>query len=101
VEDDKMSKNGKRYDEQFKKDIVRLVQEENRSVSSIVKDFGVNEQTVRNWLKVSKESQDPSKTEIAELRAELKAKDKKIADQEMTIDILKKATAIFVQNNRK
>lgn len=96
-----MSKNGKRYDEQFKKDIVRLVQEENRSVSSIVKDFGVNEQTVRNWLKVSKESQDPSKTEIAELRAELKAKDKKIADQEMTIDILKKATAIFVQNNRK
>ena len=37
----------------------------------------------------------------AELEAELKAKDKKIADQELTIDILKKATAIFVQNNRK
>jgi transposase-like protein len=96
-----MSKNGKRYDEQFKKDVVRLVQEENRSVSSVVKDFGVNEQTVRNWLKVSKKSRDPQISRIAELEAELKAKDKKIADQEMTIDILKKATAIFVQNNRK
>ncbi|AFV02686.1 hypothetical protein UNSWDHB_1779 [Dehalobacter sp. UNSWDHB] len=27
-----MSKNGKSYDEQFKKDIVRLIQEENRSI---------------------------------------------------------------------
>ncbi len=96
-----MSKNGNRYDEQFKKDVVRLVQEENRSVSSVVKDFGVNEQTVRNWLKASKKSRDPQISRIAELEAELKAKDKKIADQEMTIDILKKATAIFVQNNRK
>jgi transposase-like protein len=96
-----MSKNGKRYDEQFKKDILRLIQEEERSVSSVVKDFGVNEQTIRNWLKASTERQDPNKSEIAQLKAELKAKDKKIADQEMTIDILKKATAIFVQNNRK
>ncbi|XWX60756.1 IS3 family transposase [Desulfitobacterium sp. AusDCA] len=96
-----MSKNGKRYDEQFKKDILRLIQEENRSVSSIVKDFGVNEQTVRNWLKASKERQDPDKSEVAELRAQLKARDKEIADQAITIDILKKATAIFVQNNRK
>ena len=96
-----MSKKGKRYNEEFKKDILRLVQEENRSVSSIVKDFGVNEQTVRNWLKASIEKQDPDKSEIAQLRAELKAKDKKISDQEMTIDILKKATAIFAQNNRK
>ncbi|BAE84793.1 hypothetical protein DSY3004 [Desulfitobacterium hafniense Y51] len=54
-----MSKNGKRYDEQFKKDILRLIQEEGRSVSSIVKDFGVNGQTVRNWLKASQERQDP------------------------------------------
>lgn len=96
-----MSKNGKRYDEQFKKDILRLIQEENRTVSSIVKDFGVNEQTVRNWLKASKGRQDPDKSEVAELRAQLKAKEKEIADQAITIDILKKATAIFAQNNRK
>lgn len=96
-----MTKNAKRYNQQFKDDILRLVLEEKRSVSSIVKDFGVNDQTVRNWLKEHKVHQDPIKSRIAELEAELKAKDKKIADQELTIDILKKATAIFAQNNRK
>ncbi|ACL19498.1 transposase IS3/IS911 family protein [Desulfitobacterium hafniense DCB-2] len=85
-----MSKNGKRYNQEFKHDIIRLITEENRSVSSVVQDFGVNEQTVRNWLKQTKERQDPIKTKIAELEAELKARDKKIADQELTIDILKK-----------
>ncbi len=96
-----MAKNGKRYNQEFKNDILRLITEENRSVSSVVKDFGVNEQTVRNWLKKTQEKQDPIKTRITELEAELKAKDKKIADQELTIDILKKATAIFAQSNRK
>lgn len=38
---------------------------------------------------------------IAELEKELKVTKKRIADQELTIDIFKKATAIFVQDNRK
>jgi len=101
VEDDKMSRNGKRYNQQFKEEILRLVYDENRSLPSISKDFGVNEQTIRNWLKQNTERQDPIKVRIAELEAELRAKDKRIADQELTIDILKKATAIFVQSNRK
>lgn len=96
-----MTKNGNRYNQEFRDDILRLINEENRSVSSIVKDFGVNEQTVRNWLKQNKDLQDPVNARIAELEAELKVKDKKIADQELTIDILKKATAIFAQSNRK
>ena len=96
-----MAKKGKRYNQEFKNDILRLISEENRSVSSVVKDFGVNEQTVRNWLKQIKDQQDPIKSRIADLEAELKAREKKIADQELTIDILKKATAIFAQSNRK
>lgn len=96
-----MKKNAKRYTEEFKADIIRLVREENRTVSSIVKDFGVNNQTVRNWLKDSKTKQDPDMARIAELEKELKATKNKVADQELTIDILKKATAIFVQSNRK
>lgn len=96
-----MKNNGKRYTAEFKADIVRLVREENRSVSSIAQDFGVNDQTIRNWLKETKDKQDPDKVRIAELEAELKEARKKVADQELTIDILKKATAIFTQNNRK
>ncbi|MBU7008885.1 transposase-like protein [Peptococcaceae bacterium DYL19] len=96
-----MKNNGKRYTAEFKADIIRLIREENRPVSSIVKDFGVNDQTIRNWLKETKDKHDPDKVRIAELEAELRESKKKIADQELTIDILKKATAIFAQNNRK
>jgi len=96
-----MKKNTNRYNEDFKTEIIRLVREENRPVSRIVKDFGVNDQTIRNWLKQSKDKQDPDRMRIAELETELKETKKKIADQEVTIDILKKATAIFVQHNRK
>lgn len=96
-----MGKTGKRYDEEFKTNIIRLIREEKRTVSSIEKDFGVNDQTVRTWLKASKDKQDPDKVRIAELEAELKETKKKIADQEVTIDILKKATSIFAQSNRK
>lgn len=96
-----MANNGKRYNPEFKQDILRLINDEKRSVSSIVKDFGVNEQTIRNWLKESKNKQDPDKSRIAELERELKEAKKKLADHELTIDILKKATAIFAQNNQK
>jgi transposase-like protein len=96
-----MTKKGKRYNQEFKAEILRLINVEKRPVSSVVKDFGVNDQTVRNWLKETKDNQDPTNSKIAELEAKLKERDKKIADQELTIDILKKATAIFAQSNRK
>jgi transposase-like protein len=101
VEGKKMTTKGKRYNQEFKTDITRLINQDGRSVASIVKNFGVSEQTVCNWLKETKDSKDPDKVRIAELEAELKAKDKRLADHEMTIEILKKATAIFAQSNRK
>lgn len=96
-----MTNTGKRYDENFKADIIRLIRDEKRTVKSIVKDFGLSEQTVRNWLSASKQKDDPDKVLIAQLQAELKAKNKELADHELTIEILKKATAIFAKNNRK
>lgn len=73
-----MSNNGKRYDKEFKADIVRLVREEKRSVGSIVTDFGISQQTVRKWTRESKIRENPDKVIIAELQAEIKAKDKKL-----------------------
>ena len=96
-----MESKGKRYNQEFKADILRLINQEKRSVASIANDFGVSEQTVRNWLKQNRDNKDSEKVRIAQLEAELKAKDKKIADHELTIKILKKAAAIFTQNNRK
>ena len=101
VEGNQMKNTGKRYNEEFKADIIRLIREEKRSVSSIEKDFGVNDQTVRNWLKENKDKQDPDRKRISELETELKETKKKLADSELTIDILKKATSIFAQSSRK
>lgn len=80
-----MKNTGKRYEQQFKDEIIRLVKVEKRTVSSIERDFGVKEQTVRNWLKDLKDAEDPEKVRIAELEAKLKEANKKIADQEMTL----------------
>lgn len=95
-----MNKPGKRYNEDFKADIIRLIREEKHSVSDVVKDFGVNNQIVRNWPKKIKDNQDPDKVKITELEAEIRTKNKKIADQEEPIDILRKVTSIFAQIKR-
>ena len=96
-----MANTEKRYDNEFKEGIVRLIRVDKRSVTSVAKDFGLSEQTVRNWLRESKHREDPDKVRITQLETELKEAKRKIADHEMTIEILKKAAAIFVKDNRK
>jgi len=93
-------KQGRRYNAEFKADIVRLVKEEGRTVTSIVEDFGVSEQSVYKWIGKVKNLENPDKVRIAELEAELKAERNKTADLEETVNILKKATAIFATHRK-
>lgn len=95
-----MNKNGKRYSDEFKSDAMSLVKE-GRSISSVARDLGISYQSLRNWLKASKQQQDPEASRILELEVQLKAEKKRNADLEETVAILKKATAIFATNNRK
>lgn len=53
-----MKNTGKRYEQQFKDDIIRLVKVEKRTIASIERDFDVKQQTVRNWLKERKDADD-------------------------------------------
>ena len=94
-------KTGKRYSDDFKKDVLKMVKEEKRSISSVSKDLGITEQTIRNWLGAETVKQDPEKSKVQELEKELKEKEKRIAELEMSVEILKKAMAIFATNNRK
>ena len=96
-----MSSNGKRYNKEFKEDILRLIQEEGRSISSVAKDFGVNQQTIRTWMKRAESKKNPEQATIEELKAQLKAEQRKNKDLETTVDILKKATAIFAKDDQK
>ncbi|AGK96718.1 transposase [Clostridium pasteurianum] len=92
-----MSSNGNRYNSEFKADAVRLVTKEGRSVRSVAKDLGISDQAVRNWINKDNRKHDPEKSRIDEL----KEKQKRIDDLEDSVDILKKAAALFVQDNRK
>lgn len=96
-----MTTKGNRYNDEFKADIMRLILEEQRPINRVAKDFGVNDQTIRNWLKSAEVKQNPINSRVAELEAQLKEEKRKNADLEQTVNILKKSVAIFVQDNRK
>lgn len=96
-----MSNSGNRYDAEFKADAVRLVKESSRSAASVAKDLGINPQTLRNWMGADKKIKSPDKVRVMELEAELRAEKRRNTDLEESVTILKKAAAIFAENNRK
>jgi len=96
-----MKNTGRRYDNEFKADALKMVREGTRSVPNVAKDLGVNPQTLRNWLGEEQEHQSSDKVRIMELAAELRAEKRRNADLEESVTILKKATAIFATSSRK
>ena len=96
-----MTKKGNRYNEEFKADIIRLVRKEQQPVNKVAKDYGINNQTIRNWLKTEDIKGDAGSSRTAELEDQLKEEKKKSADLEQRVNILKKSVAIFIQDNRK
>ncbi|MBT9133178.1 MAG: hypothetical protein DDT33_01714 [Firmicutes bacterium] len=78
-----------------------MVLEGNRSIYSVSKDLGVNSQTLTNWIKEHKQQQDPDHVRIQDLERQLKAEKRRTAELEEAVVILKKATALFLETNRK
>lgn len=97
-----MAKTSNRYSDEFKADAMRMVREGKRSIYSVSKDLGINPQTLSNWLKEDKLQQEPDYVTIKKLEKELAAEKRRTAELEEAIQILKKATALFLENsNRK
>jgi transposase len=93
-----MSRNGKRYSEKFKIDTIRLVSEEGKSIIDVSKELGVNYQTIRTWINNKKSKKISGLSEVNRLKCELKEKQKRIEYLEKSIDILKKAAALFAND---
>ena len=96
-----MAETGKRYNKEFKDGVVRTIEDNGRSVASVAKDLGISEQTIYRWLDQHKSKQHPEKVRVIELEVALKAANRRVADLEETVTILKKATAIFATQPRK
>ena len=94
---------GKRYSEEFKINAVKRCIENGLPASQVARELGINENTMRHWLRLYNDN--PSEpfvgsgnlhTEDQELR-KLK---KRIRDLEEENEILKKAAAIFAKNRK-
>ena len=96
-----MGNRGKRYSPEFKEDAIRLALSNGRTVPSVAADLGINPQTPYRWIqKYNDTKNNTEKSRIAELETKLKAANRRVADLEETVNILKKAAAIFA-NPRK
>jgi transposase len=87
----------KKYDEDFKKNAVKLSYASPKTVREIANDLGVHENILYNWRKKYTSSGD--KTKYATLEEENRALQRELAEVKMERDMLKKAAA-YVRHER-
>jgi transposase len=88
-----MSKIRAKYDEEFKKNAVKLSYASPKAVKQIADDLGITEGLLYRWRK--KYTADGDKTRYATLEEEVKTLRLENAELKIQQDMLKKATAYF------
>jgi transposase len=91
-----LSKKRRKYDEEFKSDVLKMVAD-GRSISEISKKLGISESMVYRWHKKSKSTSANQREENQDqdLQRENERLKTLLRQTEMERDILKKALAIF------
>jgi len=87
-----------KYDEEFKKNAVKLSYISPKSVKQVAQDLGISENRLYIWRK--KYTADGDKTRYATLEEEMKALRLEVAELKMERDMLKKATAYFASQQK-
>lgn len=93
--------NGNRYSEEFKQGAIKLVLENKQSIAEVCRNLGVSRNALERWLAAEADSHDDDKIRLHEMEAEIKQLRREKEDLEDTVEILKKAAAIFSQSQRK
>ena len=86
-----------RYDDEFKTHAVKMVVEQDRTISAVASDLGVSQPTIRRWVRQATKPESSKDKRIAELEAENKKLKKQLANTKETVDVLKKPVAIFIK----
>ena len=87
-----------KYDEEFKKNAVKLSYASPKSMKQVAADLGLNENRLYAWRK--KFTADGDKTRYSTLEDEVKALKLEVVELKMERDMLKKATAYFANLHR-
>ena len=86
-----------RYDDEFKDHAVKMVVEQERTISAVASDLGVSQTTIRRWVQQATKPESSKDKRIAELETENKKLKRQLANTKETVDILKKSVAIFIK----
>ena len=92
--------NRRKYDSDFKRNAVLLIEEPGRTVSEVAENLGVNRELIYRWRRQMRERGElafPGNGKIAltQDQERIRELEKKLKDTEMERDILQKAMAIF------
>lgn len=88
----------KQYDEDFKKNAVKLSHASPKTVREIAEDLGIHENILYNWRR--KYTAEGDKTKYATLEEENRDLQRQLAEVKMERDMLKKAAAYFAKNQK-
>jgi transposase len=94
---------GRRYDAEFKKEIVKLYTSGNRGAQSLADEIGVHENTIYKWaeqFKTDPENAFPGSGRLKPEADEVKRLERRVRELEEENAILKKAAAYFAKNSR-
>ena len=90
----KLKRRRRRHSEEFKREAVQMVQDEQLSVAEAARNLGIHPSLLRNWKqRIEAENEDASLTEDERMEmARLRSENQRLR---MERDILKKAAAFF------
>ena len=88
------SKRGRKYDQNFKQQVLQKVHG-GQSVSSVARELGISEGIIYQW-KEKMDNHDNNR--VSDLEKEVVQLRQQLRQAEMERDILKKATAIFAKS---
>lgn len=94
---------GKRFDSEFKKDIVKLYINGERTCNSLAEELGLHENTIYKWIQQYKEDPEqafPGSGNLKPDADELRKAQRKIKELENEIAILKSAAVYFAKNSK-
>lgn len=90
-----------KYSEEFKTQVVREVIDNSRTVAGVAREYGLNAETVRLWVKKHREQHGDSLPALgASEREELQRLRKEVRELKMEQEFLKKAAAFFAKEYR-